>query len=105
MSKRKIILFLLAPMVIFITLHEYKFSVIPAYKVPKLLSSMRAKEFCTCYFLLKKGEEYCLKSVLKGYPKFDYIMSDQDKTVKFENPVAKSVARVKSKRLGCQLVE
>lgn len=88
-----------------IAIHQYKFSVIPLWKVPKLLSSMRAKEFCTCYFLIQKGEDYCLESVLKGYPKFKYLMDNTDQTVTFENPFARSRAKVVSKRLGCQLIK
>jgi hypothetical protein len=104
MKKFLIVLIALSLGVVF--LHQKKFSVIPAYKIPKLLSSMRAKEFCTCYFLLGKGEDYCLKVVLKGYPKFEYSFKEgAENSVTFKNPVAESVAKVVSKNLGCQLIK
>lgn len=85
--------------------HQYKFSVIPLSKVPKLLSRMRAKEFCTCYFLLGKGEDYCLKSVLKGYPQFGFKLDKNAQIVTFENPIASTSAQVVEKRFGCRLLD
>ena len=84
--------------------HEYKFSVIALSKVPKLLSRMRAKEFCTCFFLLEKGEDYCLKAVLKGYPQFKFNLDKNARKVTFENPVASTTAQVVEKRYGCRLL-
>lgn len=103
MKKLLIISFVL--LITLISFHEYKFSVIPLSKVPKLLSRMRAKEFCTCYFLLEKGEEYCLKSVLKGYPQFKFLLDKNFRKVTFENPIASTTAQVVEKRYGCRLLD
>lgn len=91
-------------LLLLVGLHEYKFSVIPLKKVPKLLSRMRAKEFCTCYFLLEKGEDYCLKFVLKGYPQFDFELDKEKRKVTFKNPIAETTAQVVEKRYGCRLL-
>lgn len=88
-----------------ISVHEYKFSQIPLWEVPKGLSAMRAKEFCTCYFLQKKGEKYCLDFVLKGYPLFEYKLDKKKQRVSFINPMAKSSAGVESNRFGCHFIE
>lgn len=73
-------------------------------EVPSLLASSRSKEFCSCYFLLKNSKEYCLDLVLKGYPLFDFKISDNE--VEFSNPIASSTSRVSAdKRFGCEFVE
>lgn len=77
------------------------FSVTPIYRVPKLLSSMRAKEYCSCHFVLGFEKEYCLKRVRKKYPLFDYRVERGDVT--FSNPFSSSTARFISTHIGCQL--
>ena len=73
-------------------------------EVPELLASSRSKEFCSCYFLLKNSEKYCLKQVLKAYPLFDYKIKDD--SVIFSNPLYSSIAKVsEDKRFGCHFVK
>jgi len=76
----------------------------PVWKVPKLMTSMRAKEFCSCYFLLGNKKEYCINKVKKGYPLFDFKVDDQDKSIVFSNPFASTKSKVFSRRLGCKLL-
>lgn len=83
--------------------HQLKFSEIPVWKVPKLLSAMRAKEFCSCHFVLNFKRDYCLKKVVKGYPIFDFELDPVKKIVRFENPFAASQARLGSLKTGCSL--
>lgn len=97
-------LILIFSLFIFIgAIHQVKFSITPLKDIPSMLSTMRAKEFCSCYFMLGKGEDYCLKSVLKGYPKFDFILNDEKKIVTFRNPVAEASSQVLDHKFGCIL--
>lgn len=85
-------------------LHLTTFSETPMWEVPSLLNASRAKEFCSCYFLLGKGHDYCLKRVHHGYPMLGYHVDDQLKTVRFDflwNSRSATVA--KNERLGCKL--
>ena len=67
------------------------------------MASMRAKEFCSCYFMLGFEKDYCLKQVKKGYPIFDFNLDEKKQIVNFKNPLASSSAEVRSARLGCAL--
>lgn len=82
-------------------LHQIVFSRIHVKDVPLLMSRMRAKEFCSCYFLLHKGKNYCLNSVKKGYPLFDYRIEEEKKEIVFKNPLAKASAHVVDEKYGC----
>mgnify|MGYP000607372513 CR=1 FL=1 len=96
----------LIPMFILVCLgatHQIIFSQTPLRQMPELLSTMRAKEFCSCFFMLGKGEKYCLDSVKKGYPIFTYKLDQKNKSVIFENPIASSRAFVQNQKYGCNL--
>jgi hypothetical protein len=97
---------ILIPFALFIfvgAIHQVVFSVTPLRELPMLMSTMRAKEFCSCYFMLNKGKDYCLNSVKKGYPLFDYAIDEEKKTVIFKNYFATAKAKVEDKRYGCTL--
>lgn len=83
--------------------HEKNFGVVRFLEVPELLVNMRAKEFCSCHFMLKNEEDYCLKTVLKGYPLFSYRLNKDDKSATFSAFVASATAGVKDPKLGCKL--
>jgi hypothetical protein len=96
----------LIPFALFIllgTFHQVTFSVTPLRELPMLMSTMRAKEFCSCYFMLGKGKQYCLDSVKKGYPLFDFNIQETDKSVVFKNYFASARAKVEDMRYGCIL--
>ena len=101
--KNKIIMIPLFILIVIGTIHQIMFSITPLREVPELMSSVRAKEFCSCYFMLNKGKEYCLKSVKKGYPFFDYTINDERKSIHFKNPIAEASARVLNNKYGCSL--
>ena len=65
--------------------HQMIFSKTHIKEVPMLMSTMRAKEFCSCYFILHKGKDYCLTAIKKGYPLFDYTIDDEKKIVTFKS--------------------
>lgn len=84
--------------------HQIVFSEIPLWQVPKLMSSMRAKEFCTCRFMLKNSTEFCLERVKKGYPLFEYEVDESAKEVSFSNYLTVSKARAhENPRYGCSI--
>ena len=84
--------------------HQMIFSITPLKEVPALMSAVRAKEFCSCYFMLRKGKKYCLESVKKGYPLFEYLINEEKRSIVFENPVSKAQAIVKNDKYGCTLI-
>ena len=86
-----------------ISIDKLFFTKISMIEVPALLNSMRAKEFCTCYFLLHKGKDYCLQSVKHGYPMFGHMIDDKNKAVRFDLLWASTLAVVDSKKFGCSL--
>ena len=91
-------------LIVFIgAVHQIIFSRVPLREVPILMSSMRAKEFCSCYFILNKGKDYCLNSVKKGYPLFEYKVDDKNQRITFTNFFAESSAQVIDKKYGCNL--
>ena len=84
--------------------HQFMFSKIPLWRVPKLMSSMRAKEFCTCRFMLKNSTEFCLDRVKKGYPLFSYEVDEENKEVLFSNYLAVTKAHAHADaRYGCSI--
>ena len=103
MIKNRKIILAFSIFVLIGAIHQIKFSITPAKDIPLLLASMRAKEFCSCYYILGKGNEYCLESVLKGYPQFDFTLIESSKKVIFKNPIATASAHVLSDQLGCTL--
>ena len=101
--KNRKFLFFLAFFILLGAFHQLKFSRIHISEVPELLTTMRAKEFCSCYFMLGKGKEYCLQFVKKGYPLFNYTINESTKKVTFENPLGKASAAVLEGRYGCSI--
>jgi hypothetical protein len=86
-----------------IGLHFTIFSETPMWQIPSLLNASRAKEFCSCHFLLGKGHAYCLKRVNHGYPMLGYEVNEQRRFVRFDFLWNSRTATVVSDRLGCQL--
>jgi len=103
MIRNRKIIFIFSFLILLGALHQIKFSVTPVKDIPLMLASMRAKEFCSCYYMLGKGKDYCLDSVLKGYPQFEFTLIESSKKVIFKNPIARASAQVLSERLGCTL--
>lgn len=98
--KRMVILFIFIFLGAF---YQVRFSRIHISEVPLLLTTMRAKEFCSCYFMLEKGKDYCLESIKKGYPLFNYTIDEVNKRVIFKNPMAEATAEVVEGRYGCSI--
>lgn len=83
--------------------HQIIFSRTHIKDVPMLMATMRAKEFCSCYFILKQEKDYCIDSVKKGYPLFDYKIDEDKKRVTFKNPIASASAFVIEMKYGCSI--
>lgn len=102
--KNRKFIFVASLFIFFGAAHQMIFSRIPLKDVPQLLSTMRAKEFCSCYFMLHKGKDYCLDFVKKGYPVFDFSISEEEKMVTFSNPLGSASAKVIEQKFGCTLI-
>jgi hypothetical protein len=103
MIKNRKLILVFSVFILLGAIHQIKFSVTPLKDIPLMLASMRAKEFCSCYYMLGKGKKYCLESVLKGYPQFEFTLIEKSKKVIFKNPIASASAYVLNERLGCTL--
>lgn len=103
MLKNKFFLIALLFLIILGAAHQMIFSKTHIKEVPMLMATMRAKEFCSCYFILGKGKEYCINSIKKGYPLFDYKIDEDKNSVVFKNPIAQATAFVTEPKYGCSL--
>ncbi len=96
---RKSVLFICLVAVILFLKYTF-FTKTNVLEIPELLASSRSKEFCSCYFILKNNEDYCLNQVLKGYPLFKYFIGNG--LVSFSNPLYRSTSVVSvDKKYGC----
>lgn len=105
MKKSTLIMMIIA-LSVGIGLKVTKFSQVSISEIPSFLNSMRAKEFCSCYFLLEKPKNYCLDLIGKGYPISESnIKIDRDSNqVEFTlYGIGLRKAKVISKRLGCRI--
>jgi len=69
---------------------------------PKLVATLRAKDFCSCYFVVGQTKEFCKEQVKHGLPLFRMKIDEANKSVSFglTPPVS---AHVVSDRLGCAI--
>lgn len=100
---KKLIKIVISVFILGIILHQWIFPVTSINEIPILLNATRAKEFCTCYFLLQKGEKYCLNRVDYGYPNSEYKVDHKHKKVSFSSFGATRTAQVKDFKYGCLL--
>jgi hypothetical protein len=81
------------------------FSQTPLWEMPNILTAMRAKEYCTCHFLIGKDDQYCRKVISKGYP---FIGSEEintkEKYVRFTMLGYTNMAKLINSRTGCLLM-
>lgn len=84
-------------------LNSIYFTRISLWEIPTMLNATRAKEFCSCFFILKKGKDYCLDSVLHGYPMGGFMLDEKNKAVRFDLLWNSRLAIVRQDRYGCQL--
>lgn len=101
--KHKVLYGLILLLILLEVYHRRFFSRVHITEVPLILATMRAKEFCSCYFILAHSKEHCLSSVKKDYPIFDFQIDEQIQKVTFKNPVAQASAKFIDDRYGCSL--
>ena len=96
------LLLLILPLFLFAVNRIY-FSRISVWEIPALINGLRAKEFCTCYFIMQKGKDYCLEAVNYGYPMMGYEINEKNRAVRFDFLWNSRLAMNDSERFGCQL--
>lgn len=89
--------------VTFFTINSLFFTKISLWEIPSLLNASRAKEFCSCYFMLKKGKEYCWQRVQHGYPVMGYMIDETNRAVRFDLLWNSRLAMVRDEKFGCEL--
>jgi hypothetical protein len=100
--KKQLLIIFFAIFVLGAYFYQKKFSVITLIEVPKLLVSMRAKEFCSCHLLIENTKDYCLKRIKKDYPLGEYTL--ETSRVTFSILGISATAELQNKRLGCRLL-
>jgi hypothetical protein len=95
---------LLAFVILFVGFSSWFFSETPPWELTRVLTAMRAKEYCTCHFLLKKDHDYCLTKISKGYPFIgEQEISEEKRFVRFAALGYSNTATYVNSRLGCLL--
>jgi len=97
------ILFLL----IFIFLiYSYRSYLVRVAYTPYAVTSMYAKEYCTCRFVLPQTHEYCILRVKRLYSLFDVKLEvdESSKTVHSKFLFYSSKSFFKDERRGCGLL-
>ncbi len=69
------------------------------------VSALFAKEVCSCIFVSKQDEKYCLEYGQPVLETSSYSINQEDKTVMARKLGSSSKAHYVSKRYGCQLIK
>jgi len=69
----------------------------------KIISSSFVKEYCSCLFVEKKGNEVCEAYATQMIKVDSFQINQETKTVKANAFGFESTSRLRSKRLGCSL--
>ena len=84
MNKSPIVFFIAVTALLFVAINRVYFSHVAIWEIPSLINGVRAKEFCTCYYIMGKGEDYCIEAVNHGYPMMAYEINEKNKAVRFD---------------------
>lgn len=74
-----------------------------ALKAPKILFALRAKEYCSCFFVENLSDERCRNSVKMGFPILDITVDIDNRTVD-AGIIIKRRAIFVNDKLGCKLI-
>ncbi len=70
---------------------------------PDILSSFTAKEYCTCRYVIGRGDEACREYTEYFIPIGELRFDDEAKTVEVDALFRTNSARYLSERYGCRL--
>lgn len=80
------------------------FSISDLVKVPQLIRSYTAKEFCSCYFITGRSEDWCRKDIGYTMPVMPKIVIQDDKSITTSFWFGTKVtAKFRNEKLGCYL--
>ena len=85
--------------------HQFYFSHISLVEFPNLLTAVRAKNYCSCYFVSQLNGDVCYEKVKKAYPAGSFKLDKDLKMVTFSFLWGSSTAKFVSDRYGCELTE
>ncbi|PIR23976.1 MAG: amidase [Deltaproteobacteria bacterium CG11_big_fil_rev_8_21_14_0_20_45_16] len=71
---------------------------------PQIISAYYAKEFCSCYYVMKQSEEHCHEWTKQWVPISSFSWDKDRKEIFVEGFFYKSRARWIGERQGCQLM-
>lgn len=72
-------------------------------RVPKLITSLAAKEFCSCYFVVKRSYFQCKKDLAVSLPIVPLIRVVGGEVKAFMHLGSAAIAKFRSGKLGCYL--
>lgn len=70
---------------------------------PYIISSFYSKEFCSCYFVVRKDEEFCHHYARQWVPISDFRLDLEEKKVTVSGLGKTNTAYFRDKNLGCVL--
>ncbi|MDA8793296.1 hypothetical protein N9N67_08620 [Bacteriovoracaceae bacterium] len=82
-------------------IHTYFFSETKFWEIPQLTTNLRAKEFCSCYFVMKRSEEYCLDQVKHFLPHGKHKIYEDQKKVTFKFIKSQTSSSFRNENIGC----
>jgi len=72
---------------------------------PQIISSYYSKQFCSCYFVMKQGEDRCHEWTRQWVPIQSFELDRENKQVRVRGLFRTSTASYAGGRQGCFLVE
>lgn len=73
------------------------------HRFPKIISRWYAKEFCSCYFVMERSEDFCRERVRQWIPIQSYSIDQKNKLISATGLWNTAHALYEGDRLGCRL--
>lgn len=70
---------------------------------PEIISAWYAKEFCSCYYVLEKDENFCHNLVRQWVSISDFRLLEKEKRIIVSGLGRTNSAKYISKKFGCRL--
>ncbi|MCB1157228.1 MAG: hypothetical protein H7A25_14855 [Leptospiraceae bacterium] len=70
---------------------------------PQIISAFYSKEFCSCYFVMKRSEENCHNHARQWVPISSFELNKEKREVIVSGLGVKTVATFQNPKIGCVL--
>ncbi len=73
-------------------------------RIPQTVSAFYAKEFCSCYFVLERDEDFCHQEHAASVPQIGFSL-DKENQIVSSGLIIKSRAKFTGTRFGCLILQ